>query len=231
MPMSLTDFQENEQSLEFNAENSRYSIIGKRLLDLLICFSALIILLPFMAIICMVIVINSPGSPIFIQERVGKYGKRFRMYKFRTMQNNYNNEADREFMQAYIAGKIDEDTIDTEVFKPDNKTKITKIGKVLRITSLDELPQILNILRGEMSLIGPRPNVPWEVEKYHDWHCERLRVLPGITGLAQVRGRSSLCFDDLVRYDLEYIENLSFKQDLQIMWSTALIVLKGVGVR
>lgn len=153
------------------------------------------------------------------------------MYKFRTMQNNYNNEADREFMQAYIAGKIDEDTIDTEVFKPDNKTKITKIGKVLRITSLDELPQILNILRGEMSLIGPRPNVPWEVEKYHDWHCERLRVLPGITGLAQVRGRSSLCFDDLVRYDLEYIENLSFKQDLQIMWSTALIVLKGVGVR
>jgi lipopolysaccharide/colanic/teichoic acid biosynthesis glycosyltransferase len=229
--MSFTDFQKNEQALEFNMANSRYSIIGKRVLDLLICFSALIILLPFMAILCIVIVINSPGSPIFIQERVGKNGKRFKMYKFRTMQSNYNNESDREFMQAYIAGKIDEDTIDTEVFKPDNKSKITKIGKVLRITSLDELPQILNILRGEMSLIGPRPNVPWEVEKYHDWHCERLRVLPGITGLAQVRGRSSLCFDDLVRYDLEYIENLSFKQDLQIMWSTALIVLKGVGVR
>ena len=172
------------------------------------------------------------------------------------MQSNYNCEADREFMQAYIAGKIDEDTVDSVVYKPDNKSKITKFGKLLRITSLDELPQIINIIKGEkrlgtflrtwsldelpqlinvikgeMSLIGPRPNVPWEVEKYLDWHYERLLVLPGITGLAQVRGRSSLTFDDLVRHDLEYIKKLSFKQDMLIMWLTVLMVLRGVGVR
>ena len=229
--MAIIDLQQKEQSEDQLLIESRYFSFGKRILDLVICFSSLIILLPFMAMISIVIVLNSPGSPIFIQERVGKNGRRFRMYKFRTMQRNYNSEADREFMQAYIAGKIDEDTVDNEVFKPNNHAKITRIGKVLRITSLDELPQIVNILKGEMSLIGPRPNVPWEVEKYLDWHCKRLKVLPGITGLAQIRGRSSLTFDDLVRHDLEYIDNFSFKQDLSIIWSTVLMVLRGVGAR
>jgi lipopolysaccharide/colanic/teichoic acid biosynthesis glycosyltransferase len=229
--MTVTEIKQEKQARDQDVINSRYYSYGKRILDLVICISSLVLLLPFMVFISIMIVINSPGSPIFIQERVGKHGKRFFMYKFRTMQTDYDCEEDRAFMQAYIAGKIDEDTVETEVFKPDNRSKITKFGKVLRKTSLDELPQIINIIKGEMSLIGPRPNVPWEVEKYLDWHSERLRVLPGITGLAQVRGRSSLCFDDLVHYDLEYIENLSFKQDLQIMWSTALIVLKGVGVR
>jgi len=230
-PMAVTDLHQKEQRREHSFINSRYFSYGKRILDLVICISSLILLLPFMALISLIIVFNSPGSPIFIQERVGKNGKRFSMYKFRTMQSNYNCESDREFMQAYIAGKIDEDTVDSVVYKPDNKSKITKFGKLLRITSLDELPQIINIIKGEMSLIGPRPNVPWEVEKYLDWHRERLLVLPGITGLAQVRGRSSLTFDDLVRHDLEYIKNLSFKQDMLIMWLTVLMVLRGVGVR
>jgi lipopolysaccharide/colanic/teichoic acid biosynthesis glycosyltransferase len=229
--MAVTDLQQKEQSIDQDVMNSRYFSYGKRILDLVICISSLILLLPLIAFISLLIVIGSPGSPIFIQERVGKNGKRFNIYKFRTMQSNYNSEADRAFMQAYIAGKIDEDTIDSEVYKPDNKSKITQFGKVLRITSLDELPQIINILKGEMSLIGPRPNVAWEVEKYLDWHCNRLKVLPGITGLAQIRGRSSLTFDDLVRHDLEYIENLSFRQDFHIMWSTILMVLRGVGAR
>jgi len=229
--MTVTELQQKEQSRSREELKSRYFSYGKRILDLIISFSSLIILLPFMAFISIAIVLSSPGSPIFIQERVGKKGKRFSMYKFRTMQNNYNSDADREFMQAYISGKMDEDTVDAEVYKPDNKSKITKFGKILRVTSLDELPQILNVLKGDMSLIGPRPNVPWEVEKYLDWHRERLGVLPGITGLAQVRGRSSLTFDDLVQHDIEYIENLSFKQDMHIMWLTVLMVLKGVGVR
>ncbi len=229
--MAVTELKQEEQVRDREAANSRYYSYGKRVLDLVICTSSLVLLLPFMALISIAIVINSPGSPIFIQERVGKNGKRFWMYKFRTMQSDYDCEADRAFMQAYIAGKLDEDTVDAEVYKPDNKSKITKFGKILRITSLDELPQIINIIKGEMSLIGPRPNVPWEVEKYLDWHQERLQVLPGITGLAQVRGRSSLTFDDLVKYDIEYIEKLSFKNDMQIFWLTVLLVLRGVGVR
>lgn len=229
--MAVTELHQKEARRAHSLLNSRYFSNGKRILDLVICISSLILLLPFMALISLIIVFNSPGSPIFIQERVGKNGKRFCLYKFRTMQSNYNSEADREFMQAYIAGKIDEDSVDSEVYKPDNKSKITNFGKLLRITSLDELPQIINILKGEMSLIGPRPNVPWEVEKYLDWHRERLLVLPGITGLAQVRGRSSLTFDDLVHHDIEYIERLSFKQDLLIMWLTVLMVLRGVGAR
>ena len=229
--MMVTELKQEKQARDQEVINSRYFSYGKRILDLAICISSLVLLLPFMVFISIMIVINSPGSPIFIQERVGKHGKRFFMYKFRTMQTDYDCEEDRAFMQAYIAGKLDEDTVEAEVYKPNNKSKITKFGKILRITSLDELPQIINIIKGEMSLIGPRPNVPWEVEKYLDWHRERLRVLPGITGLAQVRGRSSLCFDDLVHYDLEYIENLSFKKDLQIFWSTVLMVLRGVGAR
>lgn len=229
--MAIIDLQRKEKSHDRRLNESRYYTTGKRILDLVICFSSLLLLLPFMAIISIVIMLNSPGSPFFVQERVGKNGRRFKMYKFRTMQNNYNSEADREFMQAYIAGKIDEDAVDNVVFKPNNDARITRIGKVLRITSLDELPQIFNIIKGEMSLIGPRPNVPWEVEKYLDWHCKRLKVLPGITGLAQVRGRSSLTFDDLVKHDLEYIDNFSFKQDLFILWLTVLMVARGAGAR
>jgi lipopolysaccharide/colanic/teichoic acid biosynthesis glycosyltransferase len=229
--MTVTEIKQEKQARDQDVISSRYYSYGKRILDLVICISSLVLLLPFMVFISIMIVINSPGSPIFIQERVGKHGKRFFMYKFRTMQTDYNCEEDRAFMQAYIAGKLDEDTVDAEVYKPDNKSKITNFGKILRITSLDELPQIINIIKGEMSLIGPRPNVPWEVEKYLDWHRERLQVLPGITGLAQVRGRSSLCFDDLVKYDIEYIQNLSLKMDLKIFWSTVLMVLRGVGAR
>lgn len=229
--MTVTELKQEKQARDQEVIKSRYFSYGKRILDLVICISSLVLLLPFMGFISIMIVINSPGSPIFIQERVGKHGKRFFMYKFRTMQTDYDCEEDRAFMQDYIAGKLDEDTVEAEVYKPNNKSKITKFGKILRITSLDELPQIINIIKGEMSLIGPRPNVPWEVEKYLDWHRERLQVLPGITGLAQVSGRSSLTFDDLVKYDIEYIQNLSFKKDLQIFWSTVLMVLRGVGVR
>ena len=229
--MSVTELSPQDQSLTRSQLKSRYVLYGKRIFDLVIAFSSLIILLPMMALISLIIVINSPGSPIFIQERVGKKGKRFCIYKFRTMENNYDSENDRAFMQAYISGQLDEDTDNKDVYKPNNHSKITKFGKILRVTSLDELPQIFNILKGDMSMVGPRPNVAWEVEKYSDWHKGRLKVLPGITGLAQVRGRSSLTFDDLVQHDIEYIENLSFKQDLYILWLTALMVLRGVGAR
>lgn len=231
MLMEITEYQPKETTREQVRSESPYVTYGKRIFDLVICISSLVILFPFIVMISIVIVLNSPGSPIFIQERVGKNGKFFRMYKFRTMENNYNSESDREFMQAYISGKMGDEAGETEVFKPDNKSKITRFGKILRVTSLDELPQIINVLKGEMSLIGPRPNVPWEVEKYLEWHRKRLSVLPGITGLAQVRGRSSLTFDDIVRHDIEYIERMSFRQDMQVIWLTVMMVVRGVGAR
>jgi lipopolysaccharide/colanic/teichoic acid biosynthesis glycosyltransferase len=133
-------------------------------------------------------------------------------------------------MKDYISGKVStSDPTTRPLFKPNNQTQITRMGNLLRKTSLDETPQIINILRGEMSLIGPRPNIPWEVETYDLWHTERLDVLPGITGLAQVKGRSNLCFDDLVRYDIHYVRNQSLVMDFKILWWTILTVLTGQG--
>lgn len=186
-----------------------------------------------MAVIALIIVLDSPGSPFFVQERVGKDRRPFRLYKFRTMRCDYNDREDRGFMQAYVAGAID-DAQQTAgqrdaLYKPIKKRDITRVGRILRKASLDELPQVINILKGEMSLIGPRPNVPWEVESYRDWHYGRLAVLPGITGLAQVHGRSNISFDEIASYDIQYVENLCFRMDLQIILQTVWMVLTGKG--
>jgi lipopolysaccharide/colanic/teichoic acid biosynthesis glycosyltransferase len=112
---------------------------------------------------------------------------------------------------------------------PFQERQLTRVGRILRKTSLDELPQLFNVIKGDMSLVGPRPNVPWEVEEYRDWHRERLGVLPGITGLAQISGRSGITFDDIVRYDIDYIENQNFVMDLRILWLTVTSVMTGNG--
>ncbi len=184
-----------------------------------------------MGIIAIAIFLDSPGSPYFVQTRVGKFGRRFRFYKFRTMPKSYDQRIDREFMQAYIAGQIESsDQVNKEaVNKPVKKENITRIGRILRKSSLDEVPQIINVLKGEMSFIGPRPNVPWEVEKYEKWHCKRLEVLPGITGLAQVRGRSNIPFDEIVNHDIEYVQNQSLILDLKILLWTVQTVFSSRG--
>jgi len=184
-----------------------------------------------MAVIAIAILLESPGPVFFLQRRVGRGGGRFRMYKFRTMSQDYDDRLDHAFMKAFVAGQIgrEESTHSRPLYKPHDAAQITRVGRVLRKTSLDELPQIVNVLRGEMSLVGPRPNLPWEVEAYQDWHKERLEVLPGITGLAQVRGRSNLSFDSIVEYDLEYIRKQSLKLDVQILWWTVWWVLSGQG--
>ena len=139
--------------------------------------------------------------------------------------------SEQSFMQSYIQGnlRISELTGGKAKYKPNNTERITRVGRLLRKTSLDELPQIFNIIRGEMSLVGPRPNVPWEVACYNDWHFQRLETLPGITGLAQVHGRSELTFDDIVKYDVKYIENQSILLDMKILWSTVICVLTRQG--
>ena len=202
---------------------------AKRLFDLTLTLLILPFALIVMLICAVAITLDSPGPVLFVQTRVGKGGRRFKLYKFRTMHQNCDTEGHRVFMKAFINGQVKDQATGKKVFKPFSDRQLTRVGRILRKTSLDELPQLFNVLRGEMSLVGPRPNVPWEVEEYRGWHKERLEVLPGITGLAQVRGRSGLHFDQIVQYDIEYIERRSFKMDLQILWWTVLSVLAGKG--
>jgi len=203
----------------------------KRVLDVAICLLIMPLALVVMAVISVAILLDSSSPVLFLQERVGRGGRRFRLYKFRTMRNDHDDVSGREFMKAYVKGEIGHDHEDDSrvVYKPIQKGQITRLGRILRKTSLDELPQILNVLKGEMSLVGPRPHVVWEVQAYKDWHFERLRVLPGITGLAQVRGRSRISFDRLVKYDIKYVQEQSLKLDLKILCLTLLSVLRGRG--
>jgi len=215
----------------FKLTYNQYRLI-KRMFDLTVCILLLPIILIPMAIISILIVLDSSGSPIFVQERVGYGGRRFRMYKFRTMRNNINVAKHRAFMQLYVAGQVAVETDpDHRVakFKPIHQNDLTKLGRLLRKTSLDELPQIFNVINGEMSLIGPRPNVPWEVEAYKPWHYDRLDAVPGITGLAQVMGRSDISFDNIARYDIQYVKNQAIHFDFWIMWRTVSAILKGAG--
>jgi len=204
----------------------------KRVIDLTFCTLLLPLLLLPMALICVIIVLDSPGSPVFVQERVGFGGRRFKMYKFRSMRQGFNDEKHRSFMQSFVAGQITEVNNKEEraaKFKPIQQKDITRVGKLLRKASLDELPQIFNIMQGDMSLIGPRPNVSWEVEVYKPWHYDRLYALPGITGLAQVMGRSNISFDRIARYDIQYVKNQSLHFDLWIIWQTINAVVAGKG--
>ena len=201
----------------------------KRALDLAIALAAVLVLGPMMAIIGLLIRLDSPGPALFIQTRIGQGGRPFRVFKFRTMKHKADDSSHKAFMQAFVKGDIRRDPTGRVIFKPIHKSQVTRVGRFLRQTSLDELPQLLNVLKGEMSLVGPRPNVPGEVEAYEDWHMERLAVQPGMTGLAQVNGRSGLDFDTIVKYDIEYVRKQSLKLDLQILWNTFLPVLNGRG--
>ena len=202
--------------------------IAKRVMDVGLCLLALPLALPLMIICAVVIYIDSPGPVFFVQERIGKGGRLFRMYKFRTMQPKFDDSLHRAFMKAFVNGQAVNEN-GKRVYKPIQPSQVTSFGRILRKTSLDELPQLINVLKGEMSLVGPRPNVPWEVAEYQSWHYRRLEVLPGMTGLAQVRGRSCVSFDDIVRYDIEYLEKQSLIMDIKILWWTVRSVVDGKG--
>jgi lipopolysaccharide/colanic/teichoic acid biosynthesis glycosyltransferase len=205
--------------------------IAKRVMDLALCLLAMPLVLPLLALCALAIRIDSLGPVLFVQERIGKGGRRFRMYKFRTMQHNLDDSHHRDFLKAFVNGRVGGDENGGALYKPFQASQITRVGRILRKTSLDELPQLINVLRGEMTLVGPRPNVPWEFEEYRGWHKERLEILPGITGLAQVRGRSGITFDSIVKYDIEYIEKQSLAMDLKVLWWTAISVLFGTGAQ
>jgi lipopolysaccharide/colanic/teichoic acid biosynthesis glycosyltransferase len=203
----------------------------KRAIDVVLTVIALALLWPVLILIAVLVRLDSPGPALFIQTRIGKGGHPFRIFKFRTMSHSLDDSAHRKFMQAFVRGDIGKVSIRSSatMYKPFAESHVTRIGRILRKTSLDELPQLVNILKGEMSLIGPRPNVPWEVEAYKNWHRERLNVLPGITGLAQVKGRSAIDFDTIAHHDIEYVRRMSLGLDLRILLNTVSCVTRGKG--
>jgi lipopolysaccharide/colanic/teichoic acid biosynthesis glycosyltransferase len=191
----------------------------KRALDLLICLAAAPLLLPIGLLCALLIRLESPGPIMFRQMRTGQHGVRFPMFKFRTMVQNAE-ELKASLQHLNILPPPD--------FKIPNDPRITRIGGFLRKTSLDELPQILNVIRGEMTIVGPRPT-SFAASTYDLWHSERLEVVPGITGLWQVKGRGTMTFDERLRLDIEYIERRSIFFDLKLMVLTALAVFRGSG--
>jgi lipopolysaccharide/colanic/teichoic acid biosynthesis glycosyltransferase len=205
--------------------------IAKHIMDLALCLLALPLALPLGLLCALAIWVESRRPILFIQERVGRGGRRFRMIKFRTLWANLDDSQHRAFMSAFVKGRVAAGKNGHKVYKPFTESQVTRVGRILRKTSLDELPQLINVLRGEMSIVGPRPNVPWEVAEYHLWHHERLEVLPGITGLAQVRGRSGLTFNTIIRYDLDYVANASVWLDIKILYWTVRSIVLGEGAQ
>lgn len=207
--------------------DSAFFNVYKRVFDVVIATLALLLLtLPFL-IIAFLIKISSRGAIFHSDTRIGKDGNPFKFYKFRTMQVDNDDTIHREFVQAHI--KQSGENKNGEIKKITDDPRVTTIGKLLRKTSLDELPQLFNVLRGEMSLVGPRPCLPYEWEEYDDWHRRRFSVIPGCTGLWQVSGRSAVDFNDMVILDLFYIDNMSPLFDLKIMFKTIPVMLLGKG--
>jgi len=188
-------------------------LYAKRMQDIVLSILGLLLLLPLLLLIALIIVIESPGeSPIFIQERVGMNGKIFKFYKFRTMYPN---------AEQHLQELLDRNEMNGPVFKIKDDPRITKVGRILRKTSVDELPQLWNILKGDMSLVGPRPALPREVAQYDEHAMQRLAVTPGLTCYWQIQPkRNSLSFEKWLELDLKYIEERSLLVDWRIMFGT-----------
>jgi lipopolysaccharide/colanic/teichoic acid biosynthesis glycosyltransferase/ActR/RegA family two-component response regulator len=216
----------------------------KRVLDVLIASLLLFVLSPLMLLIAILIRLDSPGPAIFSQERIGSKRRRtssgerwepvtFKFYKFRSMYKDIDSSVHEAYIEAFINHDAAEMNAtqhsETEVRKLVNDHRITALGRLLRKTSLDELPQFWNILKGDMTLVGPRPALPYEVHLYKPWHHRRLRAIPGLTGLWQVEGRSMMEFDDMVTLDIEYTERKSLLLDTIILIKTPITVLSMKG--
>jgi lipopolysaccharide/colanic/teichoic acid biosynthesis glycosyltransferase len=214
-------------------KGQRTVLIVKRTVDILGSSIMLILLAPLFFVIALAIKISSRGPVFYRQQRVGRYGQTFIFLKFRSMIMNNDCNVHKDFVTQLIASKLGETArqeSSSGIYKLTNDKRITRVGKVLRRTSLDELPQFLNVLKGEMSLVGPRPPIPYELAAYQTWHRQRLlAVKPGITGLWQVMGRSSVRFDEMVRLDLRYASTWTPWLDLKILLRTPGAVIRGSG--
>jgi len=201
----------------------------KRTVDLSAGMLVMVLGAPVFLFLATAVKLSSPGPVLFRQVRLGRDGKPFTFYKFRSMHHKNDDGLHRDFARNFISGDMSEESDESTVFKMVRDPRITTIGRFLRRSSLDELPQFYNVLRGEMSLVGPRPPISYEMEHYQDWHKDRLKVKPGLTGLWQVSGRSTVGFDEMVKLDLYYIGHWNLMLDFKIMARTVPAMVKGEG--
>jgi lipopolysaccharide/colanic/teichoic acid biosynthesis glycosyltransferase len=212
----------------------------KRCVDVVLAGLLLVLLLPLMLLIAVLIKLDSPGPIIFVHERVGakrqSFGRKaawvirnFSFYKFRSMVQNADPSLHEAYIRDFVEGRARASKENGGKFKLTNDPRVTRVGRILRRSSLDELPQLINVLRGEMSLVGPRPVPPYEVARYRNGDHKRLAAPPGITGLWQVNGRCQVSFEEMIRMDQQYIRNASLWLDLKILFLTIPAVLSGKG--
>jgi lipopolysaccharide/colanic/teichoic acid biosynthesis glycosyltransferase len=206
-------------------ESRRFHYWLKNVLDVVIGLVTLMVCSPVLLIIALAVKLDSSGPAIFKQKRIGKDGKPFTVWKFRSMHVNADDRPHREALQKLAQGEPAATVDGQGFFKPVDDPRVTRLGKFLRATGLDELPQVVNLLRREMSVVGPRPAIPYELDLYKDWYHRRLAVRPGITGLWQVRRHDTENFDDVMRLDLEYIDSFSIWLDLKIILLTVPMIL------
>ncbi|MBS5937906.1 exopolysaccharide biosynthesis polyprenyl glycosylphosphotransferase [Clostridium sp.] len=209
---------DKENSLEFqviNKENRLIYNFTKRLMDILLTLLGLIIVSPIMLIVAILIKLESSGPIIFSQKRVGLNGKEFNMFKFRSMVQNAEELKEKLQKQNEMSGPM---------FKMKEDPRVTKVGRFIRKTSIDELPQLINILKGEMSLVGPRPSLPKEVAKFEPWMLERLSVKPGLTCYWQVSGRNNIDFEDWMKLDIKYVKDRNISLDIKLIFKTFFVL-------
>ena len=229
---NLAEVLEHPQPLRLRVGTPAYPLWerwAKRAIDIVFSLAVLIVGAPFLLAIAAIVKFSSPGPVLFRQVRLGRNGEPFCFYKFRSMHHDNDDEVHRRFCEEFINGQGHVEDEGQRVFKMVQDPRVTPIGRFLRRTSLDELPQFWNVLRGEMSLVGPRPPISYEIEHYQDWHKDRLRVRPGLTGLWQVSGRSQVGFDEMVMLDLHYISEWNLMLDLRIIARTIPVMVRGDG--
>lgn len=207
--------------LDDAALSNKNNYLLKRLFDVFAAGTVLIIASPVMLLTAVLIKLTSPGPVFFKQQRVGFMGNIFTMYKFRTMVVQTNSGVHRNYVTGLVSNG-------RPMVKIDDRHRLIPFGKIIRRLFIDELPQLFNVIRGEMSLVGPRPAIPYEVQAYHDWHMKRLLAVPGMTGLWQVSGKNRLTFDEMVRLDIRYAREASFLMDLKIVLMTPLAIISEV---
>ena len=225
-------FTERYGTIPVVGMTSSHSIMqewSKRLFDFVLAALGLVLLMPLFVLISIAVKLDSRGGVFYKQVRVGKDGKEFYLYKFRSMKPGSDADEKRihaavSFIKAGGGGEIG--PLSTKIV---NEDRITLVGRFVRKTSLDELPQLINVLRGEMSLVGPRPCLPYEWDNYDEWHKKRMSVIPGCTGVWQVSARNEVGFDDMVVLDLYYIQNASLLLDFQLILKTIPVMLFGKG--